>query len=748
MDLEFYISVASSREATEWKNKKIKWSNFVELFREPVRTKETLTEYKLLVKAQQTVIKDVGGFVGGFLEKGRRKNNYIRERQLICLDLDSPRMGLLPHIPFTAIIHSTHKHEPDYPRYRIIIPLKEPISAIEYEYVARRISMLLGMYEEHADLTTYQAARMMFWPSCSADGEYIFREMDGEVFDGKDLLAQNPNWQKDFLNIPEKNFSKIEKEIKKKQADPRSKSGVIAAFCKAYSMIDTISKFIPKYEPTDQPDRYTWSEGSCAAGVLIFENLYSYSFHSTDPATMRLCNAYDLVRIHLFNGNEKDTLTWCAKQPGTANYLAQEAFAEDFEDWMMNLEYDHKGKLLCTIANMEVIINHHFSIKYNRMINNFEINGRPFENGDDGLIIAKIEKDYNIFAERKSKIAISTVGRSNAYHPVKDYLEGLSPWDGVERVDTLLIKCFSAADTIYNREVIRLTLLGALRRIYEPGCEFQHILALRGKQRLGKSTFYRKLAVKEEWFSDSLSLRDCGDTKKGGEQLQGSWILEIPEMKGMSDVRIQDIRSFITRQTDKFRPAYGNVSENFPRQSICVTTVNESYLHDIEGNRRHWTVMCNTEFRGVLDIDQIWAEVLWMYKNDYDFRLSPAAEKMAAKIEQENLAVDDRTGIIQQYINTPVPIDWMDKTLSDRLDYLGNEFVDPSKIDINDKYYIRETITTLEVWCECFNKMKADLTRKQSNAIIKSLIALGYSDKTYIYDKNYGKQVGYKKPAN
>jgi putative DNA primase/helicase len=744
---KFVIGVGTSRHSTYWKNQIFTWLEFCKKFENPTVTKETLAEYQAMIPAQKANIKDVGGFIGGYCTRGSRKIQNIQNRSLICLDLDNN--ACIPDVPYRAIIHSTHSHTVDNSRYRIIIPLEESITSLEYEFVSRWMAKTLGCTES-ADKTTYQANRLMYWPSCCIDAEkdYVIKILEGETFSGKKLLENNPGWESTILEVSDTSLQEIKSQILRKQADPLAKNGVIGAFCKAFTIQACIEKYIPNYEPTDIPTRYTWSGGSASGGVLIFDDMFSYSFHGTDPASMILCNCYDLVRLHLFKGNEKETLKWCAVQPGVSNQLAIEKFSEqddfEIEDWHSQLEFDGHGKPKPTIKNFEIILDNTENLKYDEFKRIPMRGDTPYGNFDDAIIANMIESKYHVFNMGKLQAAISVVCHKNKFHPIKDYLNALPDWDGIPRVDKLLIDYFGADDNIFTREAIRKTLLSAVKRIYEPGCEVQHILVLRGAQELGKSYFFKTLCPEKGWFSDSLNMNDFTDTKKSGEQFAGQWILEIPEMQGMRKTEIQAIRSAITRDTDKYRPAFGRVLEAYPRQCIFVSTVNEAYLQDTAGNRRYWTILCKKSNRSAFDVDQIWAEVLMLYKKGESVKLSDEAKILAKLAEQQNIETDDRTSLIKDFIDMKLPVDWYNSSTWDRVAYLSDEL---GTTEEPTEFITRSTISTFEVWCECYGNPKHTLKRIESNALVKAFISLGFTEKTSKRDKNYGVVTSYKKPS-
>ena len=211
------------------------------------------------------------------------------------------------------------------------------------------------------------------------------------------------------------------------------------------------------------------------------------------------------------------------------------------------------------------------------------------------------------------------VAAERAYHPVKEYLDSLPKWDGISRVDNLLIDYFGATDNSYTKAVIRKTMVAAVARIYRPGTKFDSVLILNGPQGIGKSTFFAKLAG--DWFSDSLTITDMKD-KSGAEKLQGYWLLELGELAGMRKTDVEIVKSFISRADDKYRASYGVNVESHPRQCVIVGSTNaeSGFLRDITGNRRFWPVRISGNGKKKAwqmtkeEVQQIWAETLVLYE--------------------------------------------------------------------------------------------------------------------------------------
>jgi len=201
---------------------------------------------------------------------------------------------------YGCVMYSTHSHSPKAPRLRLVIPLKRAVTSDEYGAVSRRIAADLGI--DFFDDTTYEPHRLMYWPSTSSDGEFIFKVLDEEWVDPDEILARYEDWR-DSSYWPESSRTKEDrKRLAERQGDPKEKPGVVGAFCRTYSIIDVIEKFLSDiYSPCENPNRYTYIPGSSAGGLVIYENGdFAYSHHGTDPISGKLCNAFDLVRLHKF----------------------------------------------------------------------------------------------------------------------------------------------------------------------------------------------------------------------------------------------------------------------------------------------------------------------------------------------------------------------------------------------------------------------------------------------------------------
>ena len=776
-DKEIWIAVGKSRSDKKWQNKEMKWSVFLRRFKEPTRTQESYKDFLKMSATEQGRIKDVGGFVGGTLEGGRRKADAVKERYLLAFDLDFATTDFLEEFDMlclnASMIYSTHKHSPEKPRYRLIMPTSRPVTPDEYEALMRIVAKELDIMPL-LDPSTFQPSRLMYWASCSQDAEYVFRYWDLPFIDPDEWLAKLPDWTDiSFWPVHPDEYRVDKTKRGQKQQDPTEKKNLVGVFCRTYDVPAAISTFLADiYEPTVNEDRYTYRPGSTSGGLVIYDDgKFCYSNHGTDPASGMDLNAFDLVRVHLF-GDEDDNAKDDTPVNRMPSFKAMEDFvkedpdckmtmlheraqsaAEDFDDdfdpealevvdddWMKKLEFNRSG-LVKSAKNLSIILANDpklVGIRYNTFAGRIEIqDGNPvpwrkdcgaWRSSDSDQLFMYVGKKYVEFPQRVMDAALTEATQRRQYHPVKEYLKGLPEWDGVERVETMLIDYLGADDNLYVREATKVWMRAAVARIFVPGCKFDYVPVVSGPGGIGKSTLMYKLGV--NWFSDSLTFEDMRD-KTAAEKIQGVWINEISELKGMRKMDVETIKSFISRQTDRYRIPYAKVTDDFPRSCVFIGTSNdEHYLMDVTGNRRFWPIKVTGQ--GLLDpwflteeeVGQMWAEAYADFKKQGTKKLllSKAAEILADEAQTDALETDAREGLIQAFMEIPVPDNWYTRSIEERRQYFRD--FDEDMREAGSLY--REDISVIEIWCECFGFEKAKIRRKEQNEIIAMLTRLGY----------------------
>jgi len=787
-DGEISIATGRSRFEEEWKNKNISWSQLVEKLSQTTRTRETLAEFDAMPKQEQDRLKDVGGFVGGTLKNGRRSVQTVAWRQLITLDADFAGKDFWGAVTllndFATCIYSTHKHRKEKPRVRLCIPLKRAVSPDEYQAISRKLADGIGM--DLFDDTTYQAHRLMYWPSTSTDGEFVFEVQDGPWLDPDEILVSygpNETW-KDQSYWPESSRTKNNrKKMADRQGDPLEKPGIVGTFCRTYTIQDVLEYFLSDvYEPCAMEGRYTYTRGTSSGGLVLYEDKFAYSHHGTDPVSGKLANAFDLVRLHKFGELDetaaagtptnklpsyKAMLDFATNLDEVKVTLGQEHLADaqsDFETvdsiddtaWLKRMKTDRRGKYQSVSENVLLILQHDPNLAGKVAMDDFAhrivvkdnlpwreaIQGRFWQDGDDAGLRNYCSRVYGITGKGIVLDALGEVLFKNHYHPVGDYLDQLW-WDGVARIDTLLIEYMGAEDNEYVRAVTRKMFIAAIARVKVPGIKFDNMLVLVGKQGQGKSYLLKKLG--REWFSDSLT---TVQGKEAYEQLQGKWILEMGELAAMRKAEVEAVKHFLSKQVDSFRVAYGRNVSDFPRQCVFFGSTNrEDFLRDATGNRRFWPVktMAQPPVKNVFtdltdyEIGQIWAEAVVAWQAGEELYLKDHLVIMALEVQEEHMEESDKFGQIQEFLERKLPDNWNQMDISERRQYLQGDDFGEAPEGNNE----RNKVCALEIWVECFNgdpKAFDNQRSREIKDILQRLPGWSYNKTKLRFGKLYGLQ--------
>lgn len=778
------VCTAGSRKAAFWRQEQLYWSDLLERLKTPVRGAESLTAYLRLPKSKQDELKDVGGFVGGALEGGRRKPSAVRGRDVITLDFDNIPSGetsavlkRISALGCAAAVYSTRKHEPYKPRLRVLLPLAQTVTAEEYEPIARRCAEWIGI--EMCDPTTFQVSRLMYWPSCCAEAEYVFTFFDAPLLDGRAVLKQYKDWR-DVRSWPQVPGAQTAQHLASKQEDPTAKSGLVGAFCRTYNIYQAIDEFLSsEYAPIEGMEgRYTYVHGSTTAGAIVYnEGAFLYSHHATDPAGGHLVNSFDLVRLHKFGDKDEEAregtptsrlpsylaMAEFARKGKAGQLLRQEQYAQaaaSFGDdkpvgdqgWLELLEPKGDG-YAATVDNVIIILEHDARVAGKIRLDEFADRvvaegSLPWGNADarrewidkdDEGVVWFVEKNFKIANNDKIAKAVNLTAARNAFDDVKAYLDGLV-WDGVPRLDSLLVDYLGAEDDEYVRTTTRKAFTAAVARVYCPGVKFDWVLILIGAQGTGKSTLLRVMGG--PWFLDSLT---SFEGKDACELLQGRWIVELAELDGLNRAETSTVKQFISRQDDIYRAAYGRRAEKHPRRCVFFGTTNEEEIFkDATGNRRFWPVKIRqqqprrnvwNELPG--ERDQIWAEAAYRYREGEALFLGKELEAQAEDKQKRYQVADARTGVVAEFLHRGVPQDWAGKSVAERRVWWN---MPGARGEVR-----RQRICAAEVWAECYGsdlKFLRRIDATQINQMLEGLPGLRRFDKNKKFGP-YGDQRGF-----
>ncbi|MBS0297422.1 MAG: PriCT-2 domain-containing protein [Proteobacteria bacterium] len=409
-------------------------------------------------------------------------------------------------------------------------------------------------------------------------------------------------------------------------------------------------------------------------------------------------------------------------------------------NWRSRLDLTEQGAIKPTLANLELIIRHDPRTRGLARLNLFTgevvqrgepgrlevrrpspkgvrqlagpmwsildpINGDLWTDEKDNAIRAMLETavrqgGYGLkVTDRDLSAATDLVAREQQFHPVREWLETLE-WDRVPRLESLFVRFLGARDTAYIRSVARLTLVGAVARVFEPGHKFDFAPILEGLQGKRKSTFISILA--RHWFAELEG--DFHDPRQMIELMHGALILEIPELSGFSRSDVRQIKAFISRTHDKARLAYARRASVFPRQCIFIGSTNDDeYLRDDTGGRRFWPVRCEVDeidtARLSAEVDQLWAEAVHVYRGMREvqrtgtlplYLTDEKAREEALQVQEDRrveTAEDALAGQISRWLDLPL---------------VG--FDDPDEDDLVGGGHLRAETCLLEIWVDCLGR--------------------------------------------
>lgn len=769
------LSIGSNRRDTAWKQTILSVEDLYSKLNNPIRGAETQATYMAMPKAQQDSLKDVGGFVGGSLSGPRRKANNVTGRDIITLDFDNIPgwqtdlvISKVEELNCSYAVYSTRKHTPATPRLRVIIPTDRTMTPDEYEPCARRVAAHIGI--GMADPTTFEVSRLMYWPSCSADAEFVFRSKDAPLMAADFLLGTYKDWH-DFLSWPQVPNAVSYQKLAMKAGDPLSKSGIVGAFCRTYDVLAAMNAFLPHiYEPVDgMDDRYTYLGGSTTGGAVIYDDAkFLFSHHATDPCGGRLVNAFDLVRLHRFGDRDENSNpdTPVVKLPSykamcemalqdkgtiaTLNREQHEQAMKEFEgitrerndddpEWAERLQRNQNGAVKGTIDNVMMILEGDPALKGKFALNQFagrgevlgalpwngSANRRLWSDTDSNGLYWYLERSWGITSRGNIDSALDIHASTHAFNEVQDYIRGLE-WDGTPRLDTLFIDFLGATDAEYNRAVCRKSFTAAIARAMLPGCKYDNMLILAGPQGIGKSTLLDKMSL--GWFNDSIR---TFEGKDASELLQGVWLVEVSELDAFRKSDVSRIKQFLSLRADRYRAAYGRHVKELPRCCVFFGTTNTAeFLSDTTGNRRFWPVdvgeipHSKTVWGDLTDdyIRQVWAEAKIRWQTAEPLYLTGEVEDQARAKQEEHREVSVREGLILEFADRQVPADWGKWSIDRRRDFWAGQLHAQNGNEI--ELVERDRISAIEVWCELFNGNPKDAKTadtREINAILASM---------------------------
>lgn len=787
------ITVGASRKATVWKPETTMLSAFYNRLGSFSRSTETLTQYRDMPKSKQDELKDVGGFVAGTFRGEKRRACDVVGRDVITLDLDNIPAGqtddILQRLDSLGVgfcVYSTRKHAPEAPRLRVLLPLSRTVTADEYEPIARKAGEIIGM--DWCDKTTFEASRLMYFPSCCADSQIVYTYADKPFVDADAMLAMYTDWR-DVTQWPGLTAQTVPRG--KTQKDPTEKTGAVGAFCRVYDVPGAIAAYLPDKYTDAGEGRYTFTGGSTTGGAVLYEaGKFIYSHHATDPASGKLCNAFDLVRVHLYSAlddeakpdtptNKLPSFVEMCKTAAQDAQVAQLLNREQYEravsafgdvsadpghpadtDWMSLLERNPETcKPAKTVDNVRIILENDPQIKDSVMFDEFsnrlyvigqlpwDLSGkrRDWKEADDAGLRWYMENVHHITGKERIGDGFLMYCEKHRVNLVRQYLDSLPEWDGVPRLDTLFIDYLGAEDSAYTRAVARKSLCAAVARAMQPGIKYDTMPILAGPQGIGKSTLLRLLGA--DWFNDSLN---TFEGKEACEMIQGSWLIELQELNGLNKSEENAVKQFLSKTDDIYREPYGRRTGRYPRRCVFFGTTNDDeFLRDKTGARRFLPIDCmirqpsKSVFSDLPDeVPQIWAEALLAWRMGEPLYMERPELADAAREMQEAHAIHSaKEGIILDFLEQELPEGWEKRDLSSR-----KLFWSGAARPTDCEYHKRDRVCAAEIWCEALSGDIRNFRRQDAaeiNGILAQLDGWERSKNGIRFGGSYGLQKGF-----
>lgn len=732
------LTTAPRRTSRHWEAEETTWAGLRDMVAGPPAREKEAGNYVLGAFSLSTVDHN-----GTSCRKRHRVKRALRSRSALTLDADHLAPGDLDALdllsPWRVLWHSTWSHTPQEPRARLLLPLSRDVDGQTYRALAQHVMDTLG--RETFDATSAEPERYMFRPSARDASAYVWGEVDGPALDVDAVLL-------DLGHSPE--AAPVTPRETRGKREPTELEGTVGAFNRAYtdlqSLVDTYD--LPYRHVGENRWQLVGSHSMAGMGpVQGRDNLY-FSHHANDPANGETCSAFDLVRLHRFKELDADTpdstpvnrrpshqamLDLASTDAAVVREAVGDVFAEELDEiadavdednWESRLKRKPKNvaEILDDIHNWDLISQHHPAFKtmyFNEMSLSVEVDHdlpwRPLSQGGETFGIADrnnlahaLERQYGIRIPRALLDEfIVTAAHRDYRNPVRDYLESLE-WDGISRIETCLP---GVRDTEYTRLVARKCLTAAAARILEPGIKWDHVLVLYGGEGKGKTHWIDTMTR-----GNHVPLGRLHD-KDTLAAMRRAWVVTSDEGGALRKADADAMKEFVTRREDVFRMPYDRETRAYKRHSVLWATTNdEVFLRRQEGNRRFLMVHCEEQmdFDRYTEeyVDQIWAEAVALYRAGERLYLTPAESDMSAAEREWWTDEDADAALITEWLDTPVPADWMDRTPGARLDWITER--DLGMGDPGTHYH--GTISAMQVWTEALrhpvgSHRPADLAR-------------------------------------
>lgn len=669
-------------------------------------------------KALEAKWKHRGGMVYfGTFENGDRHTNNVQQRTALTLDCDENLknedvdrvLKRLNELNLNFFLHTTFKSRPESPRFRIVLPLSQPLvnDGDSFESSLEEITLrAANLIEVGIDSCSYTSAQAMYKPVVLKGAEYFFRsDITGNSLNPEAMITggnfatqsaekalfsqlndqkQEPGQQEPVSVSPSTVPSKGKKE--KTYKDPRTFNGMRGMFNRGFPQIaDAIARFLSDvYEPTKDPNRFSLKEANSTGGLTIFNGGMSCrSFHTNKDAAAsagKMLDSYTLVCTHKFSGDRKCMNSWIRKELSKELGLQETKYPhlpEGFPDYLL-VEHEMGVSLLKAIRTYEYILENddRFEdlIAFDGLAQGISLARDPYwrtvdptycilREQDVNEILAVIEVDYKMYNEQKLMKALHNVAMRKMYHPILDQIDAVE-WDGVKRIPTLFQTFLGAEDLDgYTEMVAKKWFVGGYLRIKHPGTKFEMVPCLAGAQGVGKSKLAEALSL--GFMTDELIDFTAKDTT---ELVISKWLCVDEEGYALDRGNIAAGKRFYAKTEDNVRLPYKARSEKYKRHVFFMVITNEtSFLKDTTGNRRFFPIGCSKQRRKrgswTLTQDevlQIWAEARYYaeVEKEKPYLTDEEMQKIEHILDRYRDIQPEETDVIEMLVGGKVPPNW------------------------------------------------------------------------------------------
>lgn len=669
----------------------------------------------------------------GTLDGPVRGRDHVTSRTALALDSDEPPPGLLDAVRSLGVAFlawKTASSSPGAPRWRVVVPLSEPVGPAEHDALARAVCGAAGGSDAW-DSTCAQASRAVYLPTSPSGDQVEHVLVDGPALDVKAWLATA---ELDEPAAPDR---------PRVRQDPRSLPGAVGAYNRLRSVADVVEEWALPFEPTGDPHMWRLLGSHGTGGLHEVAPGWWHDHHATSPTCGRTMSLWDIVRLHVWGGLDADLPADAPPTDAPSHRKALEVIGalpdvqaemaaavlgpvpaddvggptgvpgpEDDGEWRTRLaRKSSSGEMRDVAANWDVVAEHDPVLL---SIGSDEMGGdvvwlrpppwrpdavgaaRRMSDGDYWELTLHLERSLGASRPPLNVVTglVAQAAQRRAVHPVRTWLDGLE-WDGVKRLERCLP---GAADEEWTSLALRRCMVSAVARVMDPGCKVDLSLVLVGGEGVGKTWWIERMS--RGWHA-ILGPVHRPDTLAIAHR---AWIVVDDECAGRTASDAEELKSWLTRREDTWRAPYARAAVTRRRSFVVWGTTNDrAFLRREDGNRRYVPVSIN----GAMDVasltgeyvSQVWAEAVALYRAGEPTWLSQEEAELSILVRDEFTEEDSLEGEIRAYVDRLVPSQWEGWTTAQRrawLDDVAMDLVSPGE----EGDHLMMNVSTAQVYAD------------------------------------------------